>query len=217
MIRKIMGEKKENKFKYKSIIIKIVLWLIPVVISLFALWVSYNANSEAKESNKIAREALEKSEENFIIKERPYLSVRPKKYKDSDVFILAEKKDDALYLEMKYELANNGNLPAINIRLPGRIAITSKEKIPNVFFDIPEGLSLAKGDSVDISMKIGMGFEEQNSVEDNLILYEEGKLEFPMTVILYYESNLANSPVYKTKISVTVKKTEVIIHESDME
>ena len=92
--------------------IKVVFGLIPIVIAGISLLVSYCSYQVAKDSNRIATEALNVSKQNFALEKRPYISLSPKKFKEEEKFILASEKENGIELKVQFEMKNTGQLPA---------------------------------------------------------------------------------------------------------
>ncbi|MEK7164886.1 MAG: hypothetical protein AAB779_02975 [Patescibacteria group bacterium] len=215
-----MNDKRE---KMKKIItpvniLQVFAWLIVVTISLFALKQSSESNKKAENSNKIAEESL-------VSSQRPYLAIVPRKYEENDSFIFAKETTNGIELKTKFELINNGNSIAKDIKTSDMI-LTQHETLntePQIILENkincekPGTISLAPSESVFIEIGGETPILDKRAVIDVLEKIKKNEFSFPFALEVYYSSDLEHAIRGKTAVSLVIQPENVEIKYTVMD
>jgi hypothetical protein len=187
---------------------------ITAIVAVIALVVSIRSYQRAQESIKIAKESLKSSKEFFISENRPFITLQPSRFEETDSFLKISSKGKIVSAEMKYEMKNVGNQPAKDISLPHVFGIKAglKKGTP-VTINLPSKFTLGPGESVFMSITTKIGFDT-----DSIGNYVEGLASKGITLqmIVFYLSELEPSKRYKTKVANKIYKDRAIILGSEM-
>lgn len=201
-----------------SNIIKFLGWLAILLISIFALVQSNTSNETAKESNKIAKESL-------VASQRPYLTIVPRKYEENDSFIFAKETTNGIELKTKFELINNGNSIAKDIKTSDMI-LTQHETFntePQIILENkincekPGTISLAPSESVFIEIGGETPILDKRAVIDVLEKIKKNEFSFPFALEVYYSSDLEHVIQGKTAVSLVIQPKNVEIKYTVMD
>ena len=194
----------------------------PIIISAFALILAGLSYLESQKSNKIAHDALSASQQNFEIGRRPYLSLRAEKFKETEKYIQLEARKGELEIRFRFELKNNGQLPAREIRLPTDLSITGRvEQLKDLeqleYIKPLKNVSLAPGEKIFVSISVAMKDLTDEEIATNFEKFESDTLSLPISMPVFYKSSQDSAIEYKTFVHVTISPSKVSIHETKLE
>lgn len=187
---------------------------ITAIVAVIALVVSIRSCQRAQESIKIAKESLKSSKEFFILENRPFITLEPSKFKETDSYLKISSKGKMVSAEIQYRMKNVGNQPAKDISLPDVIALNvGLRKGAPITINLPSNITLGPGKSVFLSLRTGMKIDTDsigNYVEE---LASNG---ITLQMIVFYLSELEPSKRYETKVVNKIYKDRVIVLRSEM-
>jgi hypothetical protein len=187
--------------------ISIIVWFVPVVISIFSLYQSMS-------SNNLAKQAL-------IIGQRPYVTISAKKFDESKDYISAKINPNGVEIRTRFELINKGNSIAKNIK-------TSNFIVSNELFPAepritlkPEGdvadISLAPGEAITMELLGNLAIPDKNVAADLLDKIKENGVSFPFNLDISYDMTSDILVKGKTTALIIVKNSETEIRMIKMD
>lgn len=187
--------------------ISIIVWLIPVVISIFAL-------CQSTTSNNIAKQAL-------IIGQRPYVTISAKKFDNSKNYVSAKVNPNGVEMKVRFELINKGNSIAKNIK-------TSNFVVSNELFPTepkitlkPEGnvsdISLAPGETITMEFIGNLNIPDKNIATGLLNKIKDDGVSLPFNLDISYDMNSDLLVKGKTTALIIVKNSETEIRAIKMD
>lgn len=142
------------------------------MVALFAFFASARSCSISNQSLQIAENAIEISKKQFIQINKPFLTSTPKRFSNETYFEL-ERDENIVTIRLKFVLKNVGNVAAINIHPPDKIAMPKDFFIPNggiLKYKIPPNVILGPGDNFFLTTQIKASF---NAKEGAIKFYED--------------------------------------------
>lgn len=202
--------KKSGKVFTLCNIINTLAWLLVFGVSIYALVQSDKSLVQSNESNNIARQAL-------VVSQRPYITFKSVKFRDTDSFILAKEVKNGIEIKVQFELENLGNSMAKNIK-PADIFCTSQEIFhtdPEVVEKItmkaqlPGVISLAPGESIFMEFVGQIPVLDKRAVIDQLEKIKNNEFSLPFNLEIYYDTDFLPTIKGKTASSMVIKPNEV--------
>lgn len=200
---------------------RIITWT-PIMISAIAVILAGLGYLESRKSNKIANNALSASQQSFEVGSRPYLSLRAARFKETQKFIQLEARKGQLEIRFRFELNNNGQLPAREIRLPTGLSITGRaEQIRDLerleYIKSLKNVALAPEERIFVSISVTLKDLTDEEIAANFQKFESDTLSFPISMPVYYKSSQDSAIEYRTLVHVTISPSSVSIHETKLE
>ncbi|MFH1363881.1 MAG: hypothetical protein ABIH45_06720 [Candidatus Omnitrophota bacterium] len=162
--------------------------------------IAQNSTRIANDSNRLAEEALQNAKHNFITEQRPWLTLTPKRFKDSGTFLKISNTTTTFTIKSQIEIRNIGKVPARNIHLPSK-AISGINLTPGAHpvFTIPPNTTLAPDDSFILSGTCTL-MQTESDLKETLKLWESSDANIDLIIPCFYTSELEPSKEYKTKV-----------------
>lgn len=187
-----------------------------------ALILSSLSYSTSRNSNNIAQDALRISQSNFDLEKRPYLSIRPIKFKETEKYMDLKTAGNSLTIKFQFQIQNDGQLPAIDIDVPDSMNImTMGEDIKAIVMDRSNeqsgNIALTQGDHFVFSTSVTKNNLSKATIDKTLEDFRNGILSYPMTVFVSYKGNSQSQINYKTTSFVTIMPSNVSINETKLE
>ena len=180
---------------------------IALVISIRSCQAVDEGNRIARESNEIARKALNQSDATLVKTQRPYLNVTPEQFNKSS-YLKVVSEADRVVVTFQFKLTNAGQSPAKSILLSEvkfyviDLAGVQLEEIPIKPFPI----TLGPEESQDLTVKVAL----RGMAPDKLVtLLESDKGSIDVQFTLFYRG-FHDESQYKTSLRVRAKKSRVI-------
>ncbi len=199
---------KKNKFE-----------ILALILSFVALFVSIKSCKNSTNANDLAKKAISSSEKQFILTNRPFVTLDSEKYEDGNYFKI-ERKGRSVYFEFKIKAENVGNAVAKNVMIPNKDKARVSGEEPFVLKELSFAkldLSLAPGEDIYYQTNIEL---EKDTEEEAIKYYElvqsddwEG-LENGFALI--YENELDVSEKYMTQVSYQILKKQVKVSKSEI-
>jgi type II secretory pathway pseudopilin PulG len=141
--------------KTRSELITVIIAIVSAVVAVVSMIVSVRGCQISESANRTAQNALDKSQQQFIQLNRPYVTITPKKGADGRYWNLAQQ-DKSWVINVRYEIKNVGNVVAKDVSLPNKVSIrlsaNREEESPVTYKRTPAGFALGPGESVRIDM-----------------------------------------------------------------
>ena len=173
--------------------------IIAIVISVIALWFSWDSRNISNESKNISKDALKLSKEEV----RPYLQIRPKKIDKKDVYIDISEYKEGIKILFKLEVANKGRIPAENISSKsiieqyeqGVVDATGDNMRAQAINEIP--IFLAADESMDLDL---VAYRSLPSDKKDILIknINDNKQHFIVMTTIFYSSKLDSIKKYTT-------------------
>lgn len=203
------------KIKEDSFIRKHWEGLLMLFFTLVATFAAIHSCNKSETANEIAKKALDISEQQFLQTNKPFLTLKPTKYRSIDRFVKLNRNKNVVNVEIQFKLANIGNVAASKIHTPDKVEIPNA-KIKEIAL-LPN-LSLGPGDHVFIGWKVVMFKESDSDAIDFISKFEhDGDIE-PIEVGLpiIYESELDSNMQHKLVSIFQISKGKVRIIKSEI-
>src|SRR4030067_2750470 len=177
--------------------------VVVVVPSILALAISIKSCILSEESTKIAKESVE-------IANRPYLTIKPVKFEDTDSYlkVTADYNKLSVSVKTKFQVKNSGKTPAINILCPENATLILKLPKPSNT-NIPPNFSYSPCPKYDLApddvffMTWDMTSHTNNPKLIKAVFdqYNSGEGDISFGITLYYSRLLAPSKKYSSMFS----------------
>jgi len=166
----------------------------------------------------LSDKSLDIANKSIELANRPYLTVRPIKFKDTDSYlkIIADYNKPSLSLKAKFEMINLGKTPAKNVLCPQKAddilpslkkSENQKKEIPFQYFPCPKS-DLGPGETLVINIDTVVTKGSPKSVQADLDWYNSGKGFITLEIPIKYSSILDSSKEYFTMVSWKIYKEE---------
>lgn len=203
-----------------AVIISILISSKSCQISDIAEKTAHNAVQISKESNKIAKEALDTSKYQFIQVNRPYLIVGPAKY-DNGEFWKITQESNVVVVNFKYKIKNVGNVAAKDIKIPDKIVLGPKTKLskgaPLLFQKETGKVTLGPGDDYIFVVGTKLGYEDEDKAKKNLEYFRSDRSEgVTFQISVEYANELDGSQRYRTFMMNKIHNDTAKIIKSEM-
>jgi len=207
--------KKNNLAIYISIG-SIIIAAISCFHSCNAVGVAEKSNLLSAESNKIAYEAFKSSMNSFATENKPYLLMKPVKFKENDSFFRIWEKDGIVNLECQFEIRNGGKTSARDVSLPNVIAIEGEFKEDAQFEAIlPKKLTIGPGQDYNLAISIGQKTKNNKHRERIIENYNKEDIEIKLQLVIFYFSELNANQKYSIKAVYKISKNRARIISYD--
>jgi hypothetical protein len=224
------GRVKGRKLHFKSIL-KILLVVLPIVIPILisvkscqisesARDIAQQASKLSEDSNRIAREALDNSKQQFIQINRPYILVSPKKFDDGLYWrLFLENKN--VVKRLKYQIKNVGNVIATNLSLPDIMKIEVESRKQNdgmvITYEKPSNVTIGPGDSFTLNFTIKSTYATTQDARRNMEFYTSERYEGDtIQVSISYHNDLEPTKKYRTVVVNRIHNDTAHILKSEM-
>ena len=179
---------------------------LSIVLSIWSITVS-------KEANTTANKAISLTQQQFVEANRPYLEVKPERFKNGSFMKFVEKADNC-EIYITYKIENLGKGPATDILFPQFGTLSGEmlergNKLKN-FIPAPGTISLAPGEHMKLMVKSTM---EPNkvTVKEYLKKYKDGTDYLGLDFQVVYRSEINNGEVYSTKSIYKIYVNEIFM------
>ena len=134
-----------------------------------------------------------------------FLSLMAVKFKETEKYIKLESTKDGLNIRFQFELRNDGQLPAREIRLPQTVSISGREdQFKNLekaqYIKPLKNVALASGDNTYVTLSFFMGGITDEGIAEN-----------------FKKSDPDSTIEYKTLVHVTIFPSNFSVHELKFE
>jgi len=181
---------------------------------------SQNAVNIAKESNKIAKDALDSSQYQFIQVNRPYLIVGPSKYENGEYWDIT-LKSNVVEIIIKYKIKNVGNVAAKDIEIPDKIVLRLRtpknNKVPFSFKKEIGKIALGPGDTYVCEINFELGYESDDKAKKYYDYQKSNRSEgVTFKISVEYSNELDESQQYRTVMLNEIHNDTAKIIKSEM-
>jgi hypothetical protein len=204
---------------------KNILDYIMLIIVAFSLFVSFKSYQISDDAKKIAEQALNTTNKQFIQTNRPYILIEPKKFDDGMYWDIGLKKN-IITIKLKFELKNVGNVTAKDLSIPDvavhqNVVVHQKKIISKDVYNVESNnagkISLGPGDIVFINPESMMTFENEGEAKTYYLKATSEKamgLVFQLPV--EYTNELDQTQRYRSLVMAKIYNEEATILKSDL-
>lgn len=200
---------------------------LTMLVNLVIISIAFLSLLETSNQNKETSLINERTLRMFEIENRPYISLRPTKFEDTDKYIKVGGTSTEQSISIRFELKNSGHIPAKNLTLKSitipRINLTKDGVTPfQTLGPIQASLpgiksSLGSGEITKFEVQFflsGVGIDgkaTQFELESNINNFLNNKSSIPVEAIFSYNSEIDPSIEYKNSVSAIVKSDSISI------
>jgi len=190
--------------------------LILVIIAVIALAVSIRSCKISNKAQRIANDALEASERQFLEENRPYLIIEPVPFKETGSYFKIEQEEDRIKITLNYRMTNIGSVIAQNIIHPS-IATFYENKEPTVILPAKvTPISLGPGQKISANMWVMLEKIADVSIDEYIEGFYSGKNKITHQFPVRYFTELKPSLTYNAIVEYEIYTDHVIILKSEM-
>lgn len=196
---------------------KIILDIIMVLLIASSFGVSIKSCKIAEKAQEVSEKALGIAEDHFFQENRPYISVSPIKYEETDSYFKYSPKNSEVIITIKYEVKNTGKTVAKDVQLPEHALLGGeiKNKGQIIKRSTPDKVSIGPGEKLYLNWQIITKSEAGDSAKEFINNFESGKASVEIGLKFYYLDELNTSIIYETFIKHKIYKTEAVIVKSE--
>lgn len=201
--------------------------ILPIIVSLAALTISYLGYSNSseslntsKDSLTTAKESLTASKRALIETQRPFLNVKLVKHPGTDdlLKIAPSANPGSLEVTLRFELTNNGRSPAQEISLPSKFILAGGPGVsipqstpPN--FTTPGLVALGPSASQNLDVTIGLRADDLGQLTQEL---EQDCYLMEVDLTWCYKGEADSSASYTTNVRYRVQRSRSELLHSHM-
>jgi hypothetical protein len=192
-----------NSYKKETFCLNVV----AIIISIFALVISIRSCVLSKQSLEFAN--------------RPYLTIKPVKFKDTDSYLKITVDYDKLSLSVKtyLEMTNLGKTPAKNVLCPENAFFTfqgQNKEIPFKYVPFPNS-NIGPGDTQPLTSDVTMLKRTRQAIQADVEGINSGKGFIILNIPITYSSILDSSKKYSTVVRYKIYKDKIELIKSEIE
>lgn len=212
--------KHPERAKTRLELITVILAIISMVVAFVSMIVSLKGCQTSESANRIAKNALETSRQQFVQLNRPYVIITPRKGADGRYWNLAEQ-DKSVLINIRYEFKNVGNVVAKDIRLPDKVSVSLganlEEKSPVTYKKVTGAFTLGPGQSCQVDFITIIPFKTTEYAKQNLeLLTSDKKNGILISTAADYVDELDKSHKYRTLVSTRFFSDRALLIKQEM-
>ena len=207
----------------KQIILNIIITLLSagaLAVSIKSCNISSEAEKNARESNRIADEALKTAQEFFLKENRPYIILKPNRFKENNFFYNYEisRLNNSVKIDFSYEMKNIGTVAAKKV-LPFRKLLYKPGGNTDLKYKLlSKEITLGPTEDIRIRLDVKMEWDEKEQFEKYVdeIISEKGTW-FVLQLGVDYVSEVDTSLKYSTLVKNKILKDQAMLLKSEFE
>jgi len=185
-------------------------WIITTLIVLLALFISVK-------SFRLSENALEITREQFLQINKPYLSLKPIKYKNDNYFKI-DQQDNIVMIKFQFELKNLGNVAAINVHPPNKMAVPKKllGEGSVLQYGLPPNVVLAPGNRLILVSSLKFLCESVTRAKEYVAEMNIEKQGITIYIPVNYESEIESDNTFQIIEGYIIKRNSARVIKSEM-